>query len=404
MKRISIAAFVLLVVGTALAAQYSIGEITYLEGYPEVIRDGDILYDTLDFGFPIQNFDSIRTDESSFVELRLDPSTGIDASISVDPHTHFYVSVSNLRSEQTGSVELLSGTISVVAREFAGRSRLQVRTQSSVAGVRGTTFTVTTALGGEVLISTQEGLVEVIDEQGFALFAAPGEAVEVDTERNVIRNLKYHSDAVDEFRRQWVDDRVDAFRANAPRVLRFYCRRYLGAHDQFIQAYEELMSYRTIIDRWIEESRRGITGSDMSLVQDKRRIAGSLLRVRASMFVFEHTIDRLGQMAAYVRDISAAVAVGDVGDGGSGGSAADLYRRIEIERTVMRQRLATVRHILKLYAERNDGETPMDVFGGFTGVDTNDDFFGDSGDPGAEDGDFFGDGGFFGDTESEDDR
>jgi len=396
-KRISVAVFVLLVVGTALVAQDSIGEITYLDGYPEVIRDGDILYDTLDFGFPIQNFDSIRTDESSSVELRLDPSTGIDASISVDPSTHFHVNVSNLRSEQTGSVELLSGSISVVARELTGRSRLQVRTQSSVAGVRGTTFTVTTAIGGEVLISTQEGLVEVTDEQGFALFAAPGEAVEVDTERNVIRNLKYHSDAVDEFRRQWVDDRVDAFRANAPRVLRFYGRRYLGAREQFVQAYEELMSYRTIIDRWIEESRRGVTGSGLSLVQDKRRIAGPLLQIRASMFVFEHTFNRLNQMAAYVRDISATVDVGD------GGSAADLYRRIEIERAVMRHRLATVRHILKLYAERNDGETPMDVFGGFTGVNTNDDFFGDSGNPEAEDDDFFGDGGFFGDTESEND-
>lgn len=399
MKRIFVAVLVLLVVGAAVSAQNSIGQITYLDGYPEVIRDGDVLYDTLDFGFPIQNFDSIRTDAYSSVELRLDPSTGIDASISVEPSTQFYLNVSSLRSEQTGSVELLSGSISVVVRELTGRSRLQVRTQSSVAGVRGTTFTVTTAVGGEVLVSTQEGLVEVTDARGFALFAAPGEAVEVDTERNVIRNLKYSNDAVVEFRQQWVTDRVDAFRANAPRVLRFYGRRYLEAREQFIQAYEELMSYRAIIDRWIEESRRGIVGSGMSVLQDKRRIAGPLLRIRASMFLFEHTFNRLDQMAGYVQDISATVDVGD------GGSAADLYRRIEIERTVMQHRLATVRHVLKLYAERNNGETPMDVFGGFTGVDTDDDFFGDSGDPGTEDDSFFRDGGFFGNTESrENDR
>ncbi len=383
MKRILVSISVFLIAGTMLAAQDSIGEITYLDGYPEVIRDGDVLYDTLDFGFPIQNFDSIRTDEHSSVELRLNPSTGIDASISVEPGTHFYVNVSSLRSEQIGSVELLVGSISVIARELAGRSRLQVRTQSSVAGVRGTTFAVTTAVGGEVLISTEEGLVEVTDEQGFVLFAAPGEAVEVDTERDVIRNLKYSNDALAEFRQQWVEDRVDAFRANAPRVLRFYGRRYLDAREQFVQAYEELMSHRIIIDRWIEESRRGIIGSDMSLLQDKRRIAGPLLRIRAGMFALEHTFTRLDQMAVYVRDISATVDVGD------GGSAADLYRRIAIERAVMQQRLATVRHILKLYAERNDGETPMDAFGGFIGVDTNDDFF-------------FGDGGFSGDPESGD--
>jgi len=394
-KRFCVVLSLLFVVGTVLVAEEPIGQITYLDGYPELIRDGDVLFDTLDFGYPVQNFDSIRTDAYSSVELRLDPSTGIDASISVEPDTHFYLNVSSLRSEQTGSVELLTGSISVVARELTGRSRLQIRTHSSVAGVRGTTFSVTTAVGGEVLISTQEGLVEVTDESGFALFAAPGEAVEVDTERNVIRNIKYRSDTVDAFRQQWLEDRVDAFRANAPRVLRFYARRYLDARRQFVQAYEELMSYRTIIDRWSEESRRGISGGGVALVQDKRRIAGPLLRMRASIFVFEHTYTRLDQMAAHVRDISATLEIGD------GGSAADLYRLIEIERSVMRQRLATIRHILKLYAERNGGETPMDAFGGFTGVDTNDDFFGDSGDAGTDDDGFFGDGGFFGDTESE---
>ena len=44
-----------------------------------------------------------------------------------------------------------------------------------------------------------------------------------------------------------------------------------------------------------------------------------------------------------------------------GQSAADLYRTIENDRAVMTQRLATLRHVYRLFAERTDGVGPMEL-------------------------------------------
>ena len=59
---ISMLLFVAVAVG---AGEGPVGEIAYVEGNPEIIRDGDVVHDTVDFGFPVENFDSIRTDPIS---------------------------------------------------------------------------------------------------------------------------------------------------------------------------------------------------------------------------------------------------------------------------------------------------------------------------------------------------
>lgn len=375
MKRLTLFLLGVAFVMPPVFARDVVGEIVYLEGFPEIIRGADTVIDTVDFGFPIENYDSIRTDPESVVELQLDRATGIDATISVEPDTVFHINVSSLQSEQTGTVDLISGSISVVARELLGVSRLNVRTQTSVAGVRGTTFSVTTAVGGEILVSAQEGLVEVTDLGGATLFAAPGEAVELDSERNVFRNLKYTGSPA-ALRRQWLAERIDAFRANAPRVFRFYARRYLAERDAFVSAYEALMAERDIIDRWIEEDRRGITADSITVTREKRQIAGALLRLRASMFLFEHTVTRLDRMRPLVVEFADEIEVA------RGDTATDLLKLIELERAVMTRRFATVRQVLRLFSDRNNGQTPLDIFGRFEGVDL-DRLFGERSSPDA---------------------
>ena len=351
--------YVFLALGVApLAGQDIVGEITYLEGHPEIVRDGGILHDTLDFGFAVQNYDAIQTDGESLAELRIDPSTGIDAAISVRENTQFTVQLSSLLREQTGTIELIAGSIGVIARELAGRSRLNIRTHSSVAGVRGTTFDVSTAVDGSVLVTTRDGLVEVTSRTGRALFAAPGEAVEVDDERGLVRNVRYAVSGA-EFRQLWIRERADAFAQSAPRVLRFYGRLYLDARSGFANAYRELMGQRDVIDKWIEESRKGVTGGASEVIREKRILAGPLLRIGMAMFEFEHTLVRLERMRPYVQEV-----LGEV-DLPGGITAETLYQMLDSDRALARRRVATVRNVLKLYALRNGGETPFDVFTGF---------------------------------------
>lgn len=350
-----------LVLTAALAAAESpVGQITYMEGMPEIVRDGDLVFDTLDFGFFIENYDAVRTGIDSTVDFQLDPATGIDASITVEPDTEFVVNISALRSEQTGTIELVSGSISVVARKLVGRSRLQIRINDTIAGVRGTTFAVTTAVDGGVLIIAEEGSVEVSDEQGTSVFAVPGEAVEIDPEHRVFRNMKYTGVPASDFRQDWTQGRLERFRSNAPQIFRFYARRYFDARTEFSAGYEELMRHRAIIDQWIEESRRGGTGDLASVIQEKRQIAASLLRVRPSMAVLSETFARMDQMKPYIAAFASTIDLEDLGTVNTRRirTAADFYRMLEMDRGVMERRIATVRHVLKLYTARNDGISP----------------------------------------------
>jgi hypothetical protein len=332
-----------------------VGSVTFVEGYPDVVREGDSLPEVIDFGFRVENFDSIRTDEASALEVAFDPGTGIDATVAIEPDTHVYIDVSDLRTEQTGTLELVAGSVSVVARHLTGASEFQVRTPVATMGVRGTTFAVTGGPGGELLVTADEGVVEVSDREGRSLFAVPGEAVEIDEEAALLRTLRYDRDRIREFRRDWRARRLELFVEHAPRILRFYGRRYLGAREAFVEAYAQLMGARDVIDEWMNESMRGVRPSRDAL-RERRQLVRTVLRVRAAMARFEPVIARLDRMAPVVRELAPDVEIEP------GVTAGDLYRTLANDRRIMTERLATVRHVLKLFAQRNNGETPFEFF------------------------------------------
>ncbi|MFW5744118.1 MAG: FecR family protein [Spirochaetota bacterium] len=330
-----------------------VGTVSYVEGFPEIVREGTDVHEEIDFGFRIENFDVVRTDERSSLEIDFDPETGIDASVGVEPDTHFAVELSSLRTEQTGAIELIAGSVSVTARRLTGRSRFEIRTPAAIMGVRGTVFDVTGAPGGELLVTTEEGLVEVTDQDGRSLFASPGEAVEVDEESALLRTVRYDREQIAAFRQQWRAERLERFIENAPRILSFYGRRYLRAREDFVSAYADLMSHRDLVDEWIDEARRGVRPRAGSL-RERREFVAALRNVRLAMFRLEPVMARLDQMAPFVREFVATVEIEP------GVTAADLYGTVNDDRRLMRRRVAEVRRVLKLFSLRNGGETPFD--------------------------------------------
>jgi hypothetical protein len=337
----------LLFVSAAIPGAESVGQVVYLEGSPELVRDGTTLYETLDYGYPVENFDSFSTDSESYLEIELDAGAGPGGTIEVMPDTDFFLEFSGLPGERATTLELLGGSVSVVARELAGLNRLQVRTLGSAAGVRGTTFNVEIALGGELLVSADEGLVEVTGPEGIVLFAAPGEAVEIDEAQGIARNLEYGTGSAAAFRREWLTGRNDAFLQNPDRTFERMGRRYLESRARFTAAYTALMARRTIIDRWADESRRGVFGMREDLEQDTAQMADDLRRIREAMRDFQHMLVRLERMSAYARQRLPRIA-----DQENRASVRDLLNVIDLDRAVMRRRLAVVRHALKLNAER----------------------------------------------------
>jgi hypothetical protein len=168
-KLILLLTFIHLGAGALLAE--NIGEIVYFEGEVSIQRNTSVLTELdIDFGEGIQNYDLVTTGPDSYVEIELFESTGIGGTIKMDPGSAFYLEVSELRAEQVGNVELLAGRLNFQISKMAGSSGFEVKTQSAVMGVRGTTFSVITAPQGEVLVTTSEGKVEVSDTEGSVSF------------------------------------------------------------------------------------------------------------------------------------------------------------------------------------------------------------------------------------------
>lgn len=361
-RRASIVLGFLIFLAAPLAAQDVVGEVVFVDGYPQFVRDGVELAQTVDFGYPVENFDTVITDDSSSLEISIHPDTGIDLSIVVDPQTRFYLDLSSYQQRQRGVVELITGSINVTAREIREGSGFIIHTPTSSMGVRGTVFSVTTSPGGEILVLPDEGVVEVNTISGQRGFARSGEAVEIDTVDAVVRTLRFDPAARSEFRERWRSERREALVARAPDLVRRLGLQYRDFRDRFVSGYSELMRQRTILDQWMEEARRGTRGEPTLSEQQVQTLAPVLLRLRTGIRAFEQLYSQLEQLRGFLPEGAGALEVEP------GVSVADVYRSIGDDRAVMQPRFYEVRHALKLFASRNGGIAPRSILGQESGV------------------------------------
>ncbi len=354
MRRITLPALLVLCAVGLFAREGPVGEVVYLEGAPQLFRRGAVVDDPMDFGTPLLNFDQIVTEERDFAELAIDPDTGIDAVIEVYPNSAFYLDVTSLQDSQRGGVEMLAGTISLNVSRLLGESELEVRTQAAVMGVRGTTFDVTIGVNGDLLVVATEGRVVCRDDTGTTLFATPNQAVEQRFD-GLFRNVPVAITEADTFRREWLAERIEAFRASPLEVLRHYRERYLDLRERFSAAYRELFENRSILDKWMQEDRRGIVGSRPEQLREKRQVIGELLRLRRVLFVFERVYYRLVDLEANVQPRALRAELSP------GLTVEDFLQELRRDRRVLARRMQTVRYVFRLYAERNDGSVPTEI-------------------------------------------
>ncbi|HKJ86695.1 MAG TPA: hypothetical protein VKA06_11500, partial [Spirochaetia bacterium] len=104
-----------------------------------------------------------------------------------------------------------------------------------------------------------------------------------------------------------------------------------------------------VLDVWMDESRRGVRPRTGEL-RERRELAAAIVRVRGAMRQLEPTIARLEQMAPFVRALAPDVELRP------GVTAADLYATVRNDRRAMDERVATVRYVLKLAAQRSARE------------------------------------------------
>ena len=157
------------VFAAALFAQQS--DVVYVDGWVDIKdRSGDVF--ELFIGDSVSAGETVITGDDGVAEL--EPQRG--SRIIIQPGTIFKVQE---RDGRNGRQTVLSTTMGQVAFKFNRMTQEPViTTPSTVAGVRGTEFTVYAGADGSSLITVESGAVEV-SGQGESVYLEPAEGVEV---------------------------------------------------------------------------------------------------------------------------------------------------------------------------------------------------------------------------------
>jgi hypothetical protein len=377
-KILALACAAMLAAAATAVAGDTVGETTYLDGTVDVYRAGQQLdAKQVDIGAAVENYDILKTSRNGTIEITLTAGPSPDTTIRVDPNTSFTVEVGKVKNQPKTTVNMISGTISLKVRKITGGGNVEVKTDSAVMGVRGTEFSVTTPPSGDILISCTDGSVACQDESGTELLATPGTAVEkIVGER--FRTIPVAVSSLKEFQNQWNAERISALRANATRAIQNYAARYNQLAKEFDTGYQSLMQQSDVLNAWATEDASGQVPASNSakVMSDKKKIIGSLLKIRGTLFLFERVYFRVLELADYHRE---GYGRGKLSDGTT---TDQFFAKVEQERAQQARRLSRVQFAARMYAERNDGEFPAGLLGGGGGAAAaaggSDDGFGDT--------------------------
>jgi len=359
MKVFKIGCFALalvLLAGLPAAAQAEIGAIAYMEEGVEIDRNRETIpaWDVF-IGMGVENYDLMRTDGTGYAEVELDSPRSAPSIVKISPNTSFYFEMNKIGRDDTTTIGLITGSLSVKVAKLSGRQSVEVATESALMGVRGTDFDVTLSPGGDILVTAEEGRVSCIDDSGEELFAEPGRVVEK-RPGELFREVPVAVSDLETFQREWYADRLEVFKANALGAIKFYAGRYMRLKSRFDSAYGDLQGNTQILRKWYEEDRHGRMGGRMESMREKKELIGELMELRKILYMFERVYFRLIELEGYYRE---GYGRGQIEQGLS---SAAFFNRFNREKRELGEKMAELRYITKLYAKRNNGNFPTDLF------------------------------------------
>jgi hypothetical protein len=333
-------------------AQDRLGQLVYLENELSVVRDNRAVDPAqVEIGLEIQNLDLLKTGRSGYAEVALDDP--LSATIKVSPGTTFYLEQAAVSKGRRTSVGAITGSITVKVQKLASNQEVQVSSEAALMGVRGTTFEVSLSPAGDLLVTCEEGEVLCQEEGGAPVSAVPGTVV-AQPAGEAFQQVPVAVSELARFRQEWYAERIEAFKANPLRAIRFYALRYAALRERFNRAWAGLARERQVLEKWYDEDRRGRLGGNMEILREKRRLIRHLLELRRVLFLFERVYFRLGELEEYYRQ--------GYGEGSLEGGLTSraFFQAFERDRAVLARRMAEVRYVTKLYARRNQGVFPTE--------------------------------------------
>ncbi|HET7838559.1 MAG TPA: FecR family protein [Rectinemataceae bacterium] len=363
MKRHSLSLILLVLASMAWSLETTqIGKVDYIEGGVSINRVGKTLSDP-NIDDPLYSGDLIKTAGDGMLVIAMDRSTGMGGTITIRSRAALYINISMVKGQPKTSIDLLAGSIGSKVSKLSGSPTMAVNTNGAVMGVRGTEYGVAVSVNEAVLVTCTEGQVAVTDggeelpvPAGKALEKRPGEK---------LRYLPVAVSSVKDYNERWIADEIEAFKADAPRALADYAKRYNDLSAKFAAAIDPFQKSATV-RKWFDEDRTGVVVNPMdpAVLREKKEVAGLLLDLRRVLFLFERVYYRVDDLSGIIAGTPYERTLVSPGV-----TAGDFLHRVADEREQLSRQVARFRYAEKLYEARSpEGE----VFGSGSG---NDDFF-----------------------------
>ncbi len=353
-------------------SENAVGSLVYKDGEVQIVRNGDTLPDEDVFiGSDIENLDLIITKADSEAQIEITTGASPGSILKVAPNTYCTITINNINGRSQTDIGIIAGTLALKVKKFSRSNQFRVKSDAVTLGVRGTQFSVVSPPTGDFLITCKEGAVVCTDESGNKLLAKPGQVVEK-RPGEIFRTIPVAVSNLSEFRKNWYTERIEAFKANALKAIRYYALQYLKLYKEFIKEYAGLIRERKILNKWIYEDRHNIIGSTIEVMREKKRIIGHLFKIKRTLFIFERIYFRLSELEEYFKE--------GYGRGiiRAGLTSTEFFREFRKNQLNLMKKMSFIRYVFKLYAKRNNGSVPAagGLLGNFSGGNDN---FGDFG-------------------------
>ncbi len=367
MKKTVLLSALALFLSAALFGQ-TLGRVEYLEGKAELTRNGEVLRG-FDIGTEIENLDIVKTDGDSSVTIAFTRGSGLTGTLQIVPSTTAVIRQDQINAKPSNDIKLLTGSIKMKVERIAGmNSSVQVRTPSSVLGVRGTEFVVATFNGATLVgCSSHSVWCSPYDEVSGtgSVSSSKGSLAEPGTMVSVLENGSFAPIAYDKARfdenwksvsAKWRTFNEELVSANPVAFI----DQFVGNWDRYsadvLAADRKLRSNRTLLS-WLDAAAKGKSiGTFQNWVKERPSVVQDLIAMRQPMIPTIITVYRLQELIPLVSEA-------DMGKKLSNGKTVRefiaAYRRDSQKVTLA---IALFAAAEKQYMLRNDGISPFSDF------------------------------------------
>jgi len=278
----------------AVSAQV-LGKIDYMEGSVDITRNGDHLR-KVDIGTPIENLDLVKTSANGLVSIAFEKESGLTGSLQIVQGSTAMIRQDRISGSPSNEVQLMAGSVNLKVKRLAGmKSAVQVKTPSSVLGVRGTEFVVA-SFNGSAIVACKEGEVfcaaysEMTQTRSFdsGVSSVPGTMVEI-LESGSLNTGSFPSGNFEEnwkaMSDKWKTYNVSLFTANPVNFMDQFVPNWTTYSSKVIAGAETLRA-NPVLRKWLEDGKAGRSiGSMGDWVQEKPSVMKDLIAIRPNMTV-----------------------------------------------------------------------------------------------------------------------